>query len=171
MQASTLALTSLVFAGLGLVLGVTGWSLALIMNIPKSGGFKLRKNELAVKVSYRCILGGGFSLGIAVVAIISAGLWWGVSLLFAELTPGTLALFSIVLGPAPLLITALASGMANILGCSVDASGARNCVFSGLDLGPLLHSLFMTYWLVFLTAGLAFFGLMGSGIWALVKLL
>lgn len=170
MSASTLTLTGLVFLCLGLILGLSGWGLALVLGIPKDGGFEDRKDELTVRITYRFILSAGFCLGIGVVAIFAAIIWWGFSQVLADLTPGSLALVSIVAGPLPLLLSAIASGIASILGGNVDASGSRNCTLLGIDIGPLLHSLFMTYWLVFLTAGLAFIGLFASGIWALFRL-
>jgi len=170
MSASTLALTSLVFACLGLVLGFTGWILAIILKSQKKERLNLRKEELPVRVAYKSVLFGGLALGIALLILIAAGAWWGLAPLLVKLTPGTLAILCIILGPVPLLITAFASGIARILGCSVDASGAKNCVLLGWDIGPLLHTLFMAYWLVFLTAGFAFIGLMGSGIWALITI-
>lgn len=170
MSASTLALTSLAFTCLGIVLGLSGWGLALLVNAPKKGGFELRDGGFSTRVAYIGIVGGGFSLGVAVIAIIAAGVWWSFSLLFANATPGKLALICLAIGPAPLLFTALSSAIAALIGGTVDASGTRNCVFLGLDLGPLLHALFMAYWLVFVSAGLAFLGLMGSGIWAIFRL-
>jgi hypothetical protein len=170
LSASTLALTSLVFLFLGFVLGFLGWAITLLLNISTKDGFKLRKDNFSVRITFSLILSAGFSLGIAVISIILAGIWWSVGLILIELTPGTLALFSIIIGPAPLLITALASTLGTILGCQLDASGTRNCRFLGIDVGPLLHALFMTYWLAFLTMGLAFAGLIGSSIWASLKL-
>jgi hypothetical protein len=153
-----------------LVLGVTGWAIALLVNVPKSGEFKLRSGGLTAKMAFACIVGGGFALGVSAVTIIAAALWWCLAVLFGGATPGKLALISVTLGLVPLLLTAVASAIAALLGCTVDVGGARNCHFLGINFGPLIHTLFMAYWLVFLTAGLAVVGLVGSGIWAIARL-
>lgn len=170
MSVSTLVQIGLVFAGFGLILALAGWGMGLLLNVAKRTDSDLHGGKLLMRAALICLLGGGFSLGIALLLLFSAGIWWCISLLLSEITPSRLALVSIAVGPAPLLISALGSGIATLVGGSVDTSAARNCTVFGIDFGPLLHSLFMAYWLVFLTGGLGVFGLIGSGIWALVRL-
>ena len=161
--------TSLVIASIGLVLAIFGWGLALLLKVPKISVIELRDGKFPVKIALACSIGGGFALGIALTTLFAAGVWWCFALLFSSATPVKLVLISIIIGPTPLLVSAIASGIASLLGGKVDASGARNCSFYGKDFGPLLHSLFMAYWLVFITGGLAILGLLGSGIWVLLR--
>ena len=135
MSVSTLVQISLVFAGFGLTLGMVGWGMGLLLNGSKRTDSDLPGNILSVRPALICILGGGFSLGTALILLFSAGIWGGISFLLSEVTPSSLALVSIAVGPAPLLISALSSGIATLLGGSVDASAARNCTVFGIDFG------------------------------------
>lgn len=112
--------------------------------------------------------GAGVLLGLALVISIVAGLWWCMTALLEATTPAGLAVLSILFGVAPFLLTTLAVVLARLLGGSVNASGASNCHLLGLNLNSFVHSLFMSYWFVLFTGGVAIFGLIGSGIWALL---
>ena len=100
-------------------------------------------------------------------------IWSGGSWLWAnyieQLTPGKLALISVVIGPIPLLIALLGAGIAKMIGGTLDASKVENCIVFGIDIGNVLYTMFMMHWLMIFTGGLAVLGLMASGIWALVS--
>src|SRR5690606_27032988 len=100
---------------------------------------------------------------------IVAGLWWCLTALLETTTPGGLAALSILFGVAPFLLTVLAVVLARLLGGSVNASGASDCRLLGFNLNAFVHSLFMSYWLVLFTGGIAILGLIGSGIWAILQ--
>ncbi len=110
----------------------------------------------------------GVLLGLALVLSIVAGLWWCLTTLLEVTTPIGLTVISILFGVAPFLLTVLAVVLARLLGGSVSASGANNCQLLGFNLNAFVHSLFMSYWYVLFTGGIAIFGLIGSGIWALL---
>lgn len=112
--------------------------------------------------------GAGILLGLAFIVSIVAGLWWCVAALVQATTPAELAVLCILFGVAPFLLTILAVVLARLLGGSVNASGANNCHLLGFNFNGFIHSLFMSYWLVFFTGGIALVGLIGSGIWALL---
>ena len=64
----------------------------------------------------------------------------------------TIALILIVLVTlSPLICAAIASGMAAVLGCSVNEGGATQCMFMGSDIGQTLAELFVVGWLFFIT--------------------
>ena len=90
---------------------------------------------------------------------------------FEYLTPARLAVCSLIIGPSPLLLPVLAQIICKLTGGSVDASQVQGCYFLGLNLNNFVYALFMSYMLVILTGGLAIFGLMSSGVWALVNFL
>lgn len=113
--------------------------------------------------------GAGMLLGLALIIAIVAGLWWCLTALLGTTTPAGLAVLSILFGVAPFLLTVFAVVLARLLGGSVNASGANNCLLLGFNLNAFVHSLFMSYWLVLFTGGIAIFGLIGSGIWALLE--
>ena len=111
----------------------------------------------------------GILLGLALVISMVAGLWWCLTSLLEAITPIGLAVISILFGVAPFLLTVLAVVLARLLSGSVNASGANNCHLLGFNLNTFVHSLFMSYWCVLFTGGIAIFGLIGSGIWALLR--
>lgn len=100
-------------------------------------------------------------------------IWSGGSWLWAnyieQLTPGKLALISVVIGPVPLLIALLGAGIAKMIGGNLDAAKVENCKVFGIDIGNILYGMFMMHWFTIFTGGLAMIGLMVSGIWKLVS--
>ena len=112
---------------------------------------------------------GTLSLTLLILTLIWAGSWWLWNTYGIHLSPGKLALFSLVLGPAPLLLAVIASAVAKLIGGELDASRARECKVLGVDIGGILYFMFMAHWLTIFTGGLAILGLIASGIWALVS--
>lgn len=84
-----------------------------------------------------------------------------------DLTPGTLAVLSIAVGISPLLVAVAGSAMAKACGGTIDARGPQNCFILGIDIGPVLYAMFMCHWLLLITGGIAVWGLLISGVWAL----
>lgn len=85
------------------------------------------------------------------------------------MTPAKLAVLSIVIGALPLLLAMLASFIAARLGCELSEGGVEPCVVWGRDISSWLSGLFMCGWFGMFTVPAGLFGLIGSGIWALVR--
>ena len=83
------------------------------------------------------------------------------------MTPGRLALLSVVVGVFPLAVAALGSLIAHLKGCRLSEAAAEPCYVLGIDISGLLYTMFMFAWLTMFTGGIAVIGLMVSGIWAL----
>jgi len=93
------------------------------------GEFNLRQGGLLTRLGLVSILISGFVLAIGVIGFVFAGAWWGLARFAGDLSPGSLAFYSILIGPAPLLLSLLASIVARALGGTVDAREARHCFF------------------------------------------
>jgi hypothetical protein len=151
----------------GILAGVLSWILAHFVKKAPDGRINVRQGGFVVKPVFVLAIGGGLLLGFSLIAFVIAALWWLLAEIFRDMTPGGLALLSLGVGILPLGVSALGAGLAKILGGRIDASGAKDCFFLGFDLNNLVYAFFMSYWAVFLTGGLAVFGLIGSGIWAI----
>lgn len=152
-----------------MVAGALAWILAHFITTSPDGRINVRKGGFVARGVFVLAVGGGLLLGLSVVGFVVSGLWWGLSIMLKNMTPGSLALLSLFVGVLPFIVAIMGAGLAKILGGHVDASGARDCFLFGFDLNNLVYGLFMSYWGVFLTGGLAMFGLMGSGIWAVLR--
>lgn len=166
---STFFLIGICLLCAGVLFGLLGWCLTHFVKKSPQGGINLREGGLIVKAAFILTVGCGGLLALAIVSFIVAGIGLISSVIFKNMTPGKLALLSLTIGLLPLGIAMLGAGLARISGGHVDASGARDCYLLGLDLNNLVYTLFMCYWGVFLTGGLAMFGLIGSGIWAVLR--
>jgi len=155
------------YAFISMVLGTV--IVAIDQTLTK-GKFNLRQAGLITKVGMTCTLLGVLGFTIAFMGFIFAGVGWLWNYVFEQMSPKRLALYSLIIGPTPFIFPLLAKLICKLTGGSVDASQVSGCVFMGLNLNGLVYTLFMSYWLVLLTGGIATFGLMSSGIWALVKL-
>jgi len=154
-----------------LIPGVFG---AIIVGIDKpirKGKFNLREGESITKVGMIGILLAKLGLIIALTGFAFAGLWWLWESFYEGMTPARLALYSLVIGPTPFLLPLLAKIICKLTGGTVDVSQVQGCYFLGMNLNNFVYTLFMSYMLVILTGGLAVFGLMSSGVWALVNFL
>lgn len=109
------------------------------------------------------------ALGLALAGFGLYAIVWAFQAIQPALTPARLALFSITFGIAPLALSMSGAILARLLGGSVDARGARDCVVVGVDLSSFVYALFMSYWLTIFTGGLAFFGLIAGAVWALLN--
>jgi hypothetical protein len=67
----------------------------------------------------------------------------------------------------PILSAALASGIANALGCQLDEGNPRPCSLAGFEISELLYDMFVSFWLEVLTLP---FGALALLIWAVVAL-
>jgi hypothetical protein len=152
------------------VLGFLGWLVVVLEQVMRRGKFDLSQGGPITKIALVSTLLSGAGLAVAFIGFIFAGTWWLWGRFAVDLSPASLALYSIIIGPAPLLLSLLARIIARAIGGTVDASQARDCVFLGLELNGFLHTLFMSYMLFFITGSLAVLGLLGSGVWALVRL-
>lgn len=171
MSLSAFFLSSVALGLVGLLVGLMALALSLLRDVYARGRVDILSGGMLVKVVFNLTTTGGLLMGIAVLGLVIAALWWGAAMVSAQLTPGKLALASGIFGVAPLVVAAVGSGAAHLLGGTVGANGARGCFFLGIDVGSIVYTLFMSYWLVLFTGGLAMMGLMGSGVWALVRLL
>ena len=87
------------------------------------------------------------------------------------MTPGRLAALCVLIGALPLLLAMLGGFIAARFGCRLHGGGIEPCVIRGHDISPWLYRLFMCGWFGMFTVPLGLCGLMGSGIWALVRLM
>jgi hypothetical protein len=126
----------------GILAGVLSWILAHFVKKAPDGRINVRQGGFVVKPVFVLAIGGGLLLGFSLIAFVIAALWWLLAEIFRDMTPGGLALLSL-------------------------GVGILDCFFLGFDLNNLVYAFFMSYWAVFLTGGLAVFGLIGSGIWAI----
>jgi len=165
----TIFLIGLFLLCAGILARVLAWILAHFVKKGPDGRINVSQGGFVVKPVFALAVGGGLLLGLALVAFVVSALWWVFSGILRDMTPGGLALLSLGIGFLPLVVSALGAGLAKILGGRIDASGAKDCFFLGFDLNNLVYALFMSYWVVFLTGGLAMFGLIGSGIWAVLR--
>lgn len=163
----TIALISMLLAGFGFLAGAAAWTLTHFVKKSPEGHINLRQGGFIPKSVFILAGGAGLALGASVVGFAIAGIGWLVENIFAQMTPSRLAYFSILFGISPFALAILGAGLARITGGNVTAAGAENCKVLGIDLNGLVYALFMSYWLVFFTGGLAVFGLIGSGIWAI----
>jgi hypothetical protein len=165
----TIFLIGLFFMCAGIVAGALAWILAHFIKKSPEGRINIRQGGFIAKSVFVLAGGGGLLLGLSIVSFVVSGIWWGLSVILKNMTPGGLALLSLFVGVLPLIVAILGAGLAKILKGHVDARGARDCFLFGFDLNGLVYVLFMSYWGVFLTGGLAMFGLIGSGIWAALR--
>ena len=82
------------------------------------------------------------------------------------MTPGRLAILSVVIGVFPLAIAALGSLIAHLKGCPLNEAAAEPCYCCGIDISRLLYAMFMCFWLTIFTGGIAVLGLLASALWA-----
>lgn len=149
----------------GTLAGLLAWVLAHFVKKSADGRINIREGGFLVKAVFVMALAGGGLLGLAVVGFFVSAVWWVLSVI--DLTPGRLALLSILIGVFPMVLALLGVGLAKISGGHVDASESRGCFFLGFDLNNLVYTLFMCHWAVIFTGGFAVFGLLASGLWAL----
>ncbi len=109
-------------------------------------------------------------LMLVLVGFVLTGFGWLWEHFLEHMSPRRLALYSLIIGPAPLLLPMLAKIICKLTGGTVNASQASGCVLLGFNFNPFVHSLFMSYMLGLLAMGIAFLGLMTSAIWALTQL-
>lgn len=163
----TLSLTLGVFA---IVAFLAGMVLVVIANHGRPASqIKFKTAGPVTRFGFACVALCVVSMLIAIMAVITAAGWWFVKNMMAELTPGRLALYALLIGPSPLILAVLGVLSAKILGCRVDASGAYECRLLGMKLDGLIYNLFMMYWMTIFTGGLAMICLMVSGVWALIR--
>jgi hypothetical protein len=159
-------LIALAFMCLGILAGTLAWVLAHFVKKSPEGKINVREGGFVVKAVFVMAVGGGGLLGLAIVGFFVSAVWWVLSVM--NLTPGRLALLSLLIGVFPMILAFLGTALAKVSGGHVDASGVRDCFLFGFNLNNLVYTLFMCHWAVIFTGGLAVFGLMASGLWALL---
>jgi hypothetical protein len=159
-------LIALAFMCLGILAGTLAWVLAHFVKKSPEGKINVREGGFVVKAVFVMAVGGGGLLGLAIVGFFVSAVWWVLSIM--NLTPGRLALLSLLIGVFPMILAFLGTALAKVSGGHVDASGVRDCFLFGFNLNNLVYTLFMCHWAVIFTGGLAVFGLMASGLWALL---
>lgn len=85
------------------------------------------------------------------------------------MTPGRLAILCVGVGALPLLLAMFGAFVASRVGCKLNEGGREPCLVRGHDISPWLYRLFMCGWFGMFTAPAGLIGLIGSGIWALVR--
>ncbi len=150
--------------------GVSGLVMVGVDQAITKGKFSLREGGFVTKAGMACTLVAILGLVIAFTGFIFAGLWWLWNVFSEDMSPGRLAVYSLMIGPAPLVFPLLAKIICKLTGGSVDSSQVNACDFLGLNFNRFVHTLFMSYMLVIFTGGIAIFGLLGSGMWALARL-
>ena len=158
-----------IVTGVALIAYFFGISFRKLYRISINKHESQRKSDTLKKFAVTSI----FIFKMSVALIIMNLVWAGVSWLWAiiagvQLTPGKLALISVVLGPLPLVIAMIGAGVAKMIGGDLSSAGVENCIVFGVDIGNVLYTMFMMGWLLMFTGGLAMIGLFVSGIWALV---
>lgn len=79
-----------------------------------------------------------------------------------------LAPVCIAIGVLPVLSTLAAFSLAGLLGCQLDEGSVHACRLFGADIGDLLYTMGMMFWLAFVTLPLA---VAGAVIWALAEII
>jgi len=82
------------------------------------------------------------------------------------MTPGILAILSIIIGIFPLLVAMLASGVAKLYGCQLNEGGISDCARLSKRAPKVLYSMFVFARMTMFTGGLGVFGVISSIIWA-----
>ncbi len=81
------------------------------------------------------------------------------------MSAGMIALLSVGIGVLPMLLNLSASAFAFFKGGRLDAGEAETCIVLGRDISSLLYTLFMCYWLMFLTLPV----MVGGLVWAAIR--
>lgn len=152
------------------IVGVLGLLLIWIDKALTKNKYNLKKVQPIKQWGVVSLLLAKLGLMVALTGFVLAGFWWTYEHFFEYMSPGRLAFYSVIIAPAPLLLPMSAKIICKLTGGTVDASQVQGCYFLGLNLNNIVHMLFMSYMLTLLTGGLAVFGLIGSGVWTLVKL-
>lgn len=166
--ATTIFNFSVEVGGIGLIILICGWLIVVVLNGFKKGPFNIKQAGPATRVGFGITLLGIAAVVLAVLSVMLAGAVWTWQLLSNLLTPASLALSSIAIGILPLLLSGLGVVLAKISGGSVDARGPQNCSVWGVQLGGLVYTLFISYWLMLFTVGLMVLGLIISAVWAVI---
>jgi hypothetical protein len=169
MTIDSLLSTGYVLVGVGIVLAIIGSLLSLFTKTGPGTDLEAAKKNPMVRLSIGVIFGGGFCIAIAVILFVSSGVWWLFRDVIHIASPGQLAIYCLILGPAPLMFPLIAGIVTRVLGGDVGAHGRSKCFLWGLNIGPLLENMLMAYLLFYVTGGLAVLGLFGSGVWALIR--
>ncbi len=160
-----------ILVGIGIALAIIGWVLTLFAfaGIDSDEKPENKMKRPLVRLSMYFMFGGGGFLGFALILFTASAIWW----LFRDViqfdSPGQLATYSLIIGSLPFVPPFIAGIIAWLLGGNIGARGRSTCLLWGVNIGPLLENLFMFYILFYVTGGLAVFGLLASGIWALVR--
>lgn len=171
MSISEITELSTVIVLAGIVFCLLAWFLIITVNALRSEKFHLNKDDPAVRVALALIILGTLSLATAIMGYFVAFVWWMLNSVFNDITPTSLALFFLILGPFPLLLTLFSKIAAKLIGGSVNSSQALNYRIIYIDIGSLLYTLFMSYRLAILTGGISVLGLLASGLWAGVNII
>lgn len=168
------AVTSIVnfclgYGSIALVVIFVGWLFVVVLNGFSKGAFDVRNSGPLTKAGLALILLGIAGVVIAVLGLLVAGILWLWHVLSSLLTPASLALYSVIFGIAPMSLSMLGIILAKLAGGTVDARGAENCTIKGVDLGNLVYTLFMSYWLMLFTSGLMILGLLVSVVWVVFR--
>ncbi len=83
------------------------------------------------------------------------------------MTPGILAVLSIIIGIFPLLVAMLASSIARFYGCQLNEGGIDDCTRLSKKAQRILYSMFVFAWMTTFTGGLGVIGVIYALAWAL----
>ena len=158
---------SIKLVALALIVGILGILLLAFTGFKGKQPLNLARATPLTRLALMSVLLCILAVVVAFIGLMLAAGWWLCIRYVADLSPAKLALFSVLLGPAPLLFTVLSVAITRLTGGRVSAARAEVRLF-GIDISGIVHTLFMAYMLVFITAGLAIIGLIVSGVWALI---
>ncbi len=77
-------------------------------------------------------------------------------------------LFSAIFAVAPLIVTFMASAIANFNGCKLHEGYSNPCITLGIDIGELLYGMGISLWLAFVTVPLGILAGIVCFVWLLV---
>lgn len=159
---TTLFNFSIKSAGVGLLIIFSGWLIVILLHGFKKGPFNIRQAGPFTRAGFGITMLGIVAVVIALLSAMASGVLWFWHIISNTLSPGRLALYSVIIGVSPLILSISGTLLAKLSGGTVDASGSHNCIVRGVDLGGLVYTLFLSYWLMLFTGGLMILGLILS---------
>lgn len=171
MSIDSLLSTGYMLGGIGGVLAITGSVLSLFTKTGPGTDPEMTRKKPLVRLSIGIIFTGGFLLAFAILIFAALAIWWLLWDVIQLESPGQLAIYSLILGPAPLVFPLIAEILARVLGVDLGMHKRPRYMLWGINIGPFLQDMMMAYLLLFVSGGLAMFGLLGSGIWALIRVM
>jgi hypothetical protein len=171
MSIDSLLSAGYMLVGIGGILAITGTVLSVFTKTGPGTDPEITRKKPLVRLCIGIIFSGGFFLAIAALIFAALAIRWLLWDVIQLESPAQLAIYSLIIGPAPLVFPLIAEILARILGVDLGMHKRPRYMFWGINIGALLQDMMMAYLLLFVSGGLAMFGLLGSGIWALIRVM